>query len=268
LTESADHRIAEERENASRIIVGVPGPWKERRDLIEALLGVHEGAYLFAGVAFMEVATKLFCRADWYEHDEDLRTAFARAGQGKLSDTLLDAVGAHESTVYLVFDDAGYETARTAARFAAALLRAGGIAVKVETAGVAHSPERWLEACNSEESFDIYGLFIVLVGGDDCYYSCGMQNFALPDTQVPASLGPERGAELLNFFNMYQLVEAPDLNEGHTFSLAEDAPRFRLKREPYDSGYEEPLYNPHGLWVLSPVEAPPAKPRRRWGFFR
>lgn len=266
--EAAGHPSTEEPGNGCRIIVGVPGPWKERHDLTRALLEAHKGAYLFAGLVFMEVGTKLACQMDWYEHDDELRAAFTIAGQGKLSDSLLDAVGAHESTVYLVFDDAGYETARTAARFAGALLRAGGIAVKVETAGVAHSPERWLEAHDSEQAWDIYTLFVVLVGRDDCYYSCGMQNFALPDTQVPSSLGTGDGAELLNFFNMYQLVEAPELNDGHTFSLAEDAPRFRLKREPYDPGYEEPLYNPNGLWVLSPVEASPAKTRRRWGFFR
>jgi hypothetical protein len=264
--ESADHRTAEE--NGSRVIVGVPGPWKEHRDLIEALLDVHKGAYLFAGGVLFEVATRLGCEVAWEEHDDQLRTAFTRAGQGELSAALLDAVGAHESTVYLTFDDAGLETARAAARFAGALLRAGGIAVKVESAGVAHSPKRWLKDCNSEEPWDIYTLFIVLVGGDDCYYSCGMQNFALPDAQVPASLGAARGAELLNFFNMYQLVETPDLSDGHTFSRNENAPRFRLKRQPYDPEYEAPLYNPHGLWVLTPVDASPAKPRRRWGFFR
>jgi len=251
----------------SQIIVGVPGPWKEHRDFIEALIGAHQGAYLFAGAVFMETATSHMCRVDWYGHDEDLRTAFEAAGQGKLSPAVLDAIDAHASTLYLIFDDAGYATARTAARFAGALLQAGGIAVKVETAGVAHSPERWLQACESEEPFDIYALFTVLIGGDECYYSCGMHNFALPDAQVPASLGIEDGAELLNYFNLYRLVETPDLDDGHTFSVAEDAPRFRLKREPYLPGYEPPLANPHGLWSLSPLDAPPAPARRRWRLF-
>jgi hypothetical protein len=266
--ESADRPVPQEHGNGSRIIVGVPGPWKVRRELIEALLEAHGGAYLFAGLMFMEVATNLACQMDWYEHDDQLRADFTRAGQGKLSNALLDAVGGHQSTVYLIFDDAGYETARTAARFAGALLRAGGIAVKVESAGVAHSPERWLEARDSEKAWDIYTLFVVLVGRDDCYYSCGMHNFALPDTQVPASLGLERGAETLNLFNMYQLVETPELSDGSTFSLDENAPRFRLKRQPYEPGYEEPLHNPNGLWSLTPVESSSAKPRGRWGFFR
>lgn len=252
----------------SQIIVGVPGLWKERSELLQALSDAHGAEYLFAGGVFMESKTRRACGFDWYEHDDELRTAFSLAGQGKLSSAVLDAIGAHEATVYLIFDDAGYETARTAARFAGVLLQAGGIAVKVETAGVAHSPERWLNACESEEVFDIYALFTVLVGGDECYYSCGMQNFALPDARVPASLGTQEGAELLNFFNLYQLLETPDLSDGHTFSVAEDAPRYRMKREPYLPGYEPPLANPHGLWSLSPVEASPAKARRRWRFFR
>ena len=252
----------------SRLIVGVPGSWKERGELVLSVAKSSGGAYLFAGGVFMETATQQACEMDWQEHDDEMRRAFEIAGQGKLSGTLLDAVGAHGSTAYLVFDEPGYETARMAARFVRVLLQAGGIAVKIESAGVAHSPERWREAWDSENPFDIYSLFVVLVGGEGRYFSCGMHNFGLPDAAVPSTLGPQDGAKLLNVFNVYRLVERPELGDGETFSVEPDTPRFTLKREPYEAGYEpdDPLYNPYGLWSLLPPDNPPAKKRWRWSF--
>jgi hypothetical protein len=140
--------------------------------------------------------------------------------------------------------------------------------VKVESAGVAHSREQWMQAWASEDPFDIYSLYVILVGGEDRYFSCGMQNFALPDAAVPTSIEIGEAAHILNVFNLFQLIDSPVLNDGETFGVDADAPRFRLKREPYDEGYTpgDPLHNPHGLWSLQPADDPPAKKRWRWGF--
>ncbi|HST58771.1 MAG TPA: DUF4261 domain-containing protein [Longimicrobium sp.] len=252
----------------SQLVVGVPGPWESRTALMEALIGAKGGAYLFAGQIFMEVETKRSCEIGLYEHDDQLRRAFEFAGGGALPGPLLNAIGAHRITVYLIFNEPGYESARDAVRFVNALLEAGGIAVKVESAGAAHTAERWRELGASEDAFDTYTLFVQLVGGDDRFFSCGMHNFALPDAAVPSTLGPQDGANLLNAFNFYRLMEQPELKDGETFSVDADAPRFRLKSEPYEAGYEpdEPLYNPHGLWSLLPADNPPAKKRWRWSF--
>lgn len=239
----------------SQLVVGVPGPWADRSALMEALVRAHGARYLFAGKIFLEGETRRSCEIDLYEHDEQLRLAFRYAGGGAFPEALLDAVAAHRTTAYLVFDEPDYEAARTAVRFVDALLDAGGIAVKVESAGVAHTAERWRELGASDEAFDTYTLFVQLVGGDGRYFSCGMQNFGLPDAAVPSSLDLQEGAHLLNVFNVYRLAEAPVLNDGETFSLAPDAPYYRLTREPYDAGYdpEDVLYNPHGLWSLLPA---------------
>jgi len=248
----------------SRIIVGVPGPWRERTELMQAL--ARQGTdYMFAGLVFVEQSTRTSCEFDFAGHDPELRGAVEIAGQGKFSAAELDEVARHASTAWLIFDDPGHDTARTAARFARALLEAGGMAVKVDSAGLAHTRERWLRGWNSDDPWDIYSLFVVLVGDEGRFFSCGMHNFALPDAAVPDSLGAEEGARLLNLFNLYRLVESPVLNSGETFSLEADSPRFRLTHEPYVDGYEgTPMHNPHGLWSLQPVEAAPEKRRWRW----
>lgn len=250
----------------SQIIVGVPGPWRDRTELMEAL--ARQGTdYMFAGLIFMEQSTHASCEFELAEHEPELRRTMEVAGQGEFSSADLAAVERHASVAWLIFDQPGYGTARTAARFARALLEAGGVAVKVDSAGLAHTRERWLRTWNSDDPWDIYSLFVILVGGEGRYFSCGMHNFTLPDAAVPASLGTEEGARLLNLFNIYQLVESPVLNSGETFSLEADSPRFRLTREGYEGGYEgTPMHNPHGLWSLQPAEAAHARKRWRWPF--
>ncbi|HEU4557132.1 MAG TPA: hypothetical protein VFS20_04755 [Longimicrobium sp.] len=250
----------------SQIIIRVLGPWRGRTELMEAL--ARQGTdYMFAGLIFMEQSTQTTCEFDFTDHEPELRQRTEIIGQGKFSSDDLDAVERHSSTAWLIFDNAGYETARAAARFARALLEAGGVAVVVESAGVAHTRERWLRGWSSDDPWDIYSLFVILVGGQGRYFSCGMHNFALPDAAVAASLGTEEGARLLNEFNLYQMVESPVLNSGETFSLEADSPRFRLTRQAYEGGYEDtPMHNPHGLWSLQPAEAAPARKRWRWPF--
>jgi hypothetical protein len=132
---------------------------------------------------------------------------------------------------------------------------------------VAHTREHWLEHAGSENPVGIYALFVQLIGSDARSFSCGMHNFGLPDAAAPATLDVREGSELLNVFNFYQLTEAPDLHDGETFSADSGSPRYRLTRGPYPDDYDpgEPLYNPHGLWMLHPAQ-PPAPPRRRWTF--
>ncbi|HEX6750038.1 MAG TPA: hypothetical protein VF092_22280 [Longimicrobium sp.] len=251
----------------SQIVVAIPGPWRDRSELMQALARVDRD-HMFAYRTFFEQSTNTSCEFDLYPHEPELRGTFEISGQGRFSREELDLLGSYASAACLTFDDPGYENARTAARFAKVLLEAGGFAVKVDSGGVAHTRERWLRDWDSDDPWTIYSLFVVLVGGDGLVYSCGMHNFALPDAAVPESLGDEAGIQLLNVFNVYQLTESPELATGHTFSADADAPRFRLRHGPYADGYdpESPLYNPYGMWSLEPADPPP--PRRRWSFRR
>jgi hypothetical protein len=241
----------------SEIIVGVPGPWRDRRELVEAL-AKHGSDYGLAGDLFVERSTGTSCGFGLDERDPYLRHSFEAAGQGEFSREALDAVLAHESAGYLVFDEPGYERARAAARFASVLLEAGGIAVAVVSAGVAHGRERWLERAASEDPAVIQGLFVTQVDDRERFYSCGMHHFGLPDAAVAATLGWDEAARLLNAFNLHQLTESPTLASGGTFSAGAGSPRFRLAREPYVEHEEpdSPTYNPHGLWSLEPLSAP------------
>lgn len=245
------------------LIIGVPGPWRERKELMEAL--ARQGTdYLFAGLVFMEQSTQEGCGFDFSERDEDLPRVTEIAGQGEFSAEQLDAVRSHQGVAWLIFEEPDLRKARTAARFARALLDAGGVAVKIESSGLMHTRERWLRDWDDEDPWAVYSLFVVLVGDEGRFYSCGMHTFALPDAAVPSALGPEEGAKLLNLFNVYRLADSPTLKSGETFSIEADSPRYRLSLGPYLDDYPEPMLNPHGLWTLTPVEV--QQTRRRWSW--
>jgi hypothetical protein len=136
-------------------------------------------------------------------------------------------------------------------KFTEVLSKCGGIAVKLETSGIAHEWERWFELLRSDNPFDPYCASVVLVGDERFYYSCGMQNFSLPNAQISNRLDAVEAADSINRFNYWQIVENPVLKSGHTFSLTSDSPRFRLELLKDKRHSEDDLfYNPGGVWEL------------------
>jgi hypothetical protein len=79
-----------------------------------------------------------------------------------------------------------------------------------------------------------------------------MHHFGLPECAFPTSVPIGEAADLMDRFNFWQIAEAPILKSGHTFSLWEGAPHYRLTRDS-DSNHEpgHPLFNRHGVWFLN-----------------
>ena len=243
------------------IMIGVPGPWKDHGELYEAMRQAHGPPYFVTPNALWDMQSGTMCGIEIVDHVERLANTFRIAGQGELSQATLDAIAHHGTAVCVISDEVGYDAVRRVAKFGALLLQAGGYAVKVDSVGVAHEKERWLADCESENPFDIYALFVTLITADECYFSCGMHNFGLPDAAVESSVKMEESAHLLNVFNFYQLTESPEFIDGETFSVDPKARRFRLEKRPY-MDYEpgSPLRNPHGMWYMTLPESR----LRRW----
>jgi hypothetical protein len=238
-----------------RVIIGIPGVWPSRADLVQALLDANGLDYVMAGSVCLERASGISASVELYDRDPRLVQAFTAAGQGRIGEETLARIGQHAMTAYVLVPAAIPDAALAAARFAVAFLKAGGLAVKVESAGIAHEKEHWLAVvAKASAPADLHDLLVVLVGGQERYYSCGMHNFCLPDTSVSAALPMAAAADLLRTFNFFQLVDQPTLKPGETFSAARDAPRFRLSQRPFE-GYDadDPLCNQFGLWHLEPI---------------
>ena len=216
----------------------------------------RSGGLLFAGMVIMDTSTSAKCTVEVYDgHDPQLRAAFEIAGRRRIDAALLDEIDQHTQTMYLIGDAPSPQAADQMRRFAAGILAAGGLAVKVETAGIAWSGDDWNLVGDVAPRESLQSLFTTYVGSEDLFYSCGMKNFGLPDVSVPTSIPANAAAQLMQVFNLYQLEEQPQLRSGHTFSAASDQSRFLLKHLAYVSGYvpDNPLNNPYGRWHLEPL---------------
>src|SRR5438105_3741668 len=96
------------------------------------------------------------------------------------------AIAAHSFTLYIVGEGGSTGRARAVMHAAAGLLRAGGIAVKVESAGVAHNATDWLALATDASDFAMYRAYVTFIGQGDgkTYYSCGTHNLGYPDVVV------------------------------------------------------------------------------------
>ncbi len=243
----------------SQIIIGVPGTWESRSEIVQAIASRSNG-YLFAGGVLMNTATQQSQMLEVEEYNLQLHGAFRIAGQGNLSEEDISLIGEHTFTLYALSSGASLSQVRESLEVGNALLNSGGIAVKVESAGVAHSAEKWRQLAESDDLFSLYVAFITLIGSENTFYSCGMHNFGLPDCEVENNLSPEAAADLLNQFNYYQLAESPDLASGNTFSLSADSPTYTLTKEKDRHHHPgEPFHNPFGIWSI--------RSARKKGFF-
>jgi hypothetical protein len=234
----------------SDIILGLPGAWPTRSDIIASIARLSDGL-LFAGKVLLDTTTNQSYQLDIYEHDPDLVRAFALAGRRSLTETDLAAIEGHTHTLYVIGQGGSVERAKLLMQIGARLLRAGGLAVKVESSGVAHSASDWQTLTAAPELSALYFAYVTLIGDHGRFYSCGMHNLGLPDAIVPGTLLPDDAAQLLEMFLLYLLLEQPKLKNGHTFSTAPQAPRYRLQLAPctfYEA--DDPFHNPYGMWVL------------------
>ncbi|MFD1872639.1 hypothetical protein [Hymenobacter bucti] len=172
-----------------------------------------------------------------------------------MRDEALAAVASHRMVVYLLTQPdqpASLASARAIAQAAAALLDAGGLAVKVETAGKAFEAAKWRELLAFEEAGPLWELFVAVAikSADGASFTCGMHNLGLKDALV-RNLPTAEAIQLLREFTYFEATEQPKLAVGHTFSLAVDAPVYHLAEviaQPYADHPD--FVNPYGMWEL------------------
>jgi hypothetical protein len=161
-------------------------------------------------------------------------------------------IASHQSVAYLLGDGGSRERAESMMLAGAAVIGAGGLGVKVESAGIAHSTNDWLKLCEQAYLFSAHRAFVIYGTGDETY-SCGMHNLGLRDAVV-AQKDASDPVELLQAFTRYLFAEAPAIKDGQTFSVARGAPAYRLRSDPGVSYEAGSFYsNPYGAWRLVPA---------------
>jgi hypothetical protein len=236
------------------IILCIPGTWTSHDDFLKQVITYEPiGRYMFAGMVLMDVQGKDHVPLDFCPADPDLSKAFEIAGQGRFTSEVLARIKAHTSVVYLHFPSDLIGQRERMLKFTEIIHDLGGIAVKVESCGIAHTMERWNELL-SGNLFEAYCAGVVLVRDDNYFYSCGMHHFGLPECEVASTTPIEEATHLMNQFNFWQIHDKPKVSPGETFSLTETAPRFRLSLAPDPRSDKDDLFhNTHGVWRLTPA---------------
>lgn len=235
------------------LVVCVPGPWKTRNDLVMAV-GKQSGDYLYAGVAMMNKETREAVTVQFEEPNPNLGKAFAIAGRSWLDEATFTEIDRHSSCVYLITKGGSEETAKKMMLAAAALLKCGGIAIKIESTGIAHPAKKWEEWSADPELPTLFRAYVTYIGSGDVFYSCGMHNLGYPDCVVQAEIEPQTAAELIDAFLRYLLFDDPELESGQTFSVKAEAPRYKIEHQACTMFEPDHLFhNPYGVWKLTPA---------------
>lgn len=231
------------------------GTWKSF-DAVERVLADHPGFTLDTEYSSLE-------------RDERMPRAFAAsADRVDPSITSADerAIVNHRAVAYILSPhlpaaDAQALSARLLA-IAGALLADGGVAMKSESAGVAHGAARWRDLAKRAQATDRLERANALrlafvrrpIGDDDgTLYSCGMHLLGERDIEVRPSADAMDDVGWIDMLAIYLLAEKPaaGVHAGEGFRLEEGGER-RVLRERACERYEEDdfFYNPYGYWRL------------------
>lgn len=233
---------------SDEIIICVPGNWNSHQELVSSLIEADTG-YIYAGMIMKDLKSEHFAKIEECEPDSAVTKAFVNSSYGRYSEQELKGIENHSTVVYAICDGGSVENVRAALAIGKALLKAGGLAIKVETSGVSHPKSKWLEFSN-DSIVDLFTAFIVVVTYSDTILSCGMHNFGEPDGIIDNRI--EYASYTLQTFLIYILDERPKILLGQTFSAEEDMETVRIDKRKSIEFYDvNDLYsNPYDVWSL------------------
>lgn len=276
---------ASERQSATtptylpKIVLCVPGNWASQ-EAVAKFLESSEVEFEFRGP------------------DSRMASAFRHCGnrwRSSLMDNDFEAIEGHSSVLYALSSNFSAEEAAPCShhfmRIGQRLLEMGGLAIKCESSGKAHSAKRWKElACDADAGYGaasraganedekaegrmrfwqaLYEAYVVFpIADDQNLYSCGLHLLGMPDLIVSnevlertfAGNLNERAIEAVRLFHafaLYLLAECPEgsFRSGNTFRCDATSPRFRVMNESC-TGYDEDdfFFNPFGRWRFEEV---------------
>lgn len=238
-----------------RTILCIPGRWADRSEIVTAVAGANGQEYLFAGNILLHIPSGEGFEVEIAPHDAQMQASFTLAAQGRLTGEELEEAGRHSFVIYLKGKGGSLLRALHTMQAGLAFLKAGGTAIKVETTGKAFSTEQWLQLSEAGDEQALYEAFVVLLRSEEeLIYSCGMHNLGFRDVICDVDAGISEAAELADIFNIYQVIEKPEIASGQTFGTEAGGPVFSITAEACTAYPEDDLfYNPFGMYRLQEV---------------
>jgi hypothetical protein len=238
--------VAAEMTATVRTILCIPGTWGNEQAFASACAGAGLRA---AGAFLVDPLLGAHCEVELRAREPQMRDAFDSASGAEIDEDELSAIDGHETVAYLIAETGSLERVRALVQLATRLLPHGGLGIKVESAGVAAPIETWLALSIRLDPFVLIRCFVVVGNDAGELYSCGMHNLGFRDAVV-AGVPVDIAKPTLDRFNLYQLVDRPELRDGESFG-AEQSGRFVMRMRPctrFPVG--DPFHNPFGVVQL------------------
>jgi hypothetical protein len=235
-------------------VIAIPGIWVNESELQKALSQCENIVYDNDQIIDLTTSSKF--DIEIYEYDSCLTKSFSIAGYRSLTETDLNDIESHKHTLYLIGSGGSIESAKKISIVADKILGCGGLGIKIESSGVAHSRKDWHELTSDCNLASLYYAYTNIVHENNVYYSCGMHNLGLADAiaKVTAAINSENIIRAIESFLLYLLTEKPLIKTGDIFSEDPNSLRFIIKHKPCQLYPQNDLFhNPFGFWDLENI---------------
>lgn len=235
-------------------VICIPGLWNSWEEFILSIVDATNGEYIAAGNILMNAKKKRHYSIEFCEQDNRMQESFKYAGMvTRVTNNFLNQIGGHKHVIYISGQTGNLEEAEHIAFASEAVLKAGGLGIKIETTGKAFEKDKWCSLLESFEESNLYEMFVVdsIVNKDGSVYSCGMQNLGYKDT-ITSNEEFQTAVDLIKIFGYYQIVDKPTIQNRQTFSTSIDSPKYRITEELNQPNKgQEQFENPFGMWRLT-----------------
>ena len=142
------------------------------------------------------------------------------------------------------------------AELALSVAERGGYAIRVKGSKRVSSVDQWRDGPQQakETRAMLKHLFVwSLLSDKGIFYTVGVNFLGYPDVAVVTD-DFDTAVRLANEFLFYQLLEEPEIEDGQTFSIEKEEPRWRVFWQVHPQAEVEPAIDfSRGLWRLEPT---------------
>jgi hypothetical protein len=228
------------KQDSLRITLRIPGSWSHPGELLERL---PDGFRLAPDTLFLPDNTSIDFTP--MPPDGEFPQIFESSCRRRPKDEELAVVDRYTVNVGLSGSGGSLESARTMMQAGAAIVRAGGAGVFVDSSALAHGGEDWIAMTDDGGPDAISFAFASIVRGRRQVYTMGMQAMGFPDLLMSPSDVDEQGRTIIEMIR-YICSSGRPVDVGHILA-DERGPRFQVvARTSDDFDARSPMHNPFG----------------------
>jgi len=224
------------------ISLRIPGDWSHPGELVERL---PPGFRLRPEHLTLPDGTKI----DFIplEPDDQFAGIFKSACRRPPTRDEQAVVARYSVNIGLTGPGGSLESALTMMQAAAAIVRAGGAGVFIDSSALAHGGETWLELTEDGGPEAISFAFASIVRGREEVYTMGMQVLGFPNILMRSRDIDERGETVIELIR-YICSGGRPIGVGHILADDQGHPRFQVLAKMEDEfEAESPMHNPFGV---------------------